>query len=412
MTFQAIERIELSELEQRHARCRALLAQYAPKAKGLLAFSSLSLYHLAGTLGTGAFWLPLEGLAVLLTRRGRERCALESPIEHILSFRSYGDLPKVLAEVGAPLPKKPDAVAVEMNGLSWTLGELLRSRLSEYDFVPGDMALALTRAVKSEWELRKMRLAGQRHRQSMCELLPASIRPGMSEREIAHKMWEAFFSLGHAGLLRMNAFGEEVFMGHISAGDSANYPSRYNGPVGLRGEHPCVPFMGYAGKIWKKGEPLTCDTGFCLEGYQTDKTQAYWAGPRKSIPAEVLAAHEFCVEVQSYAASQLKPGGIPSEIYAKSMDMAAKAGFAEGFMALGANKVAFLGHGIGLAIDEQPVLAKGFDAPLELGMVLAVEPKMGIPGLGMVGAENTFEVTPQGGVCLTGNSFEMICVED
>ena len=118
------------------------------------------------------------------------------------------------------------------------------------------------------------------------------------------------------------------------------------------------------------------------------------------------------MEVQAYAASQLKPGEIPSEIYAKSMDMAAKAGFAEGFMALGANKVAFLGHGIGLAIDEQPVLAKGFDAPLELGMVLAIEPKMGVPGLGMVGVENTFEVTPQGGVCLTGNSFEMICVEE
>mgnify|MGYP000110748376 CR=1 FL=1 len=45
-------------------------------------------------------------------------------------------------------------------------------------------------------------------------------------------------------------------------------------------------------------------------------------------------------------------------------------------------------------------------------MVIALEPKIGLPGLGMVGVENTFEVTPTGGVCLTGNSAAMICLGD
>ena len=62
-------------------------------------------------------------------------------------------------------------------------------------------------------------------------------------------------------------------------------------------------------------------------------------------------------------------------------------------------------------IDEYPVLARGFDAPLEQGMLLAVEPKIGLPGLGMVGVENTFEVTPAGGRCVTGADYEIICVE-
>ena len=44
-------------------------------------------------------------------------------------------------------------------------------------------------------------------------------------------------------------------------------------------------------------------------------------------------------------------------------------------------------------------------------MLLAVEPKIGIPGLGMVGVENTFEVTPGGGRCLTGAAYDIICVE-
>ena len=80
-------------------------------------------------------------------------------------------------------------------------------------------------------------------------------------------------------------------------------------------------------------------------------------------------------------------------------------------MGLGGNKVHFLGHGIGLVIDEQPVLAHRFDEPLQEGMTLAVEPKIGLPGIGMVGVENTFEVTPGGGKSLTGNRFDMLCLE-
>ena len=44
-------------------------------------------------------------------------------------------------------------------------------------------------------------------------------------------------------------------------------------------------------------------------------------------------------------------------------------------------------------------------------MLLALEPKIGIPGLGMVGVENTFEVTPDGGRCLTGAAYDIICIE-
>lgn len=79
-------------------------------------------------------------------------------------------------------------------------------------------------------------------------------------------------------------------------------------------------------------------------------------------------------------------------------------------MGLGRNKVEFVGHGIGLVIDEYPVLAKGFDLPLEEGMVLAIEPKIGIPGIGMVGTENTFEVTATGGQSLTGSHYDIITI--
>ncbi len=110
------------------------------------------------------------------------------------------------------------------------------------------------------------------------------------------------------------------------------------------------------------------------------------------------------------AAEMLIPGAKPGDIYLKALDMAEKAGFAQGFMGLGGNKVPFLGHGIGLAVDEYPPLAKGFEDPLRENMFMALEPKIGIEGVGMVGVENTFRVTPRGGVCITGDSFDPIRV--
>jgi Xaa-Pro aminopeptidase len=378
-----------------------------PDAGGLLVFSRLNIYYLTGTMGAGVVWLPYQGDPVLLCRRGEGRARLESPLDKIISFRSFGELPRLLDTAGSPLAS---TVAAEMNGLSWSLSSLLLRHLPDCSFLSGDRILALARSVKSPWEMEKLALAGSRHATSLLSLLPPFLSPGMTEAAVAHRLWEVLFGQGHQGILRMDAFGEEVFLGHVSAGVSANYPSVMNGPVGLRGQHPAAPFMGSASTVWHDGEPLTVDVGFSLEGYQTDKTQVYWAGRRQSIPRQVRAAHEFCVRVQQMVAENLKPGSLPSALAAQAFAMAAQEGWSDGFMALGGNKVPFIGHGIGLSIDEYPVFAEGFDEPLLESMAVAIEPKIGLPGIGMVGLENTFEVTPAGGRCLTGHDYDIVCV--
>lgn len=409
MNFTAIEQIDRSELDLRYQRCRDILSAHLPQAAGLLILNPVTIYYFTGTLGTGIFWLPLEGEPVLMLRHGLERARLESPLDSLFTFKSFSQVPGLAASAGKPLPESPAVIGVDTAGTSWSLGNLITSRLKNHTLVPADAVLDMTMSVKSEWELKKMRLSGARHHHALYNILPQRIAAGMSEREVAHKSWEVFFELGHSGLMRMSGANEDIFLGHIAAGDNANYPSRYNGPVGLRGEHPSVPFMGYAGRIWHTDEPLTCDIGFCLEGYLTDKTQVYWTGG--PIPGQVSEAHDFCIQVQEWLRTQLKPGSIPSELYAHCMDWAAKEGFSEGFMALDGNKVPFLGHGIGLHIDEYPVIAKSFDAPLESGMVMALEPKMGIRDVGMVGVENTFEITESGGVSISGEEFGIVRID-
>ncbi|WP_029898789.1 M24 family metallopeptidase [Desulfohalovibrio reitneri] len=400
--FSALETLPLSELRARWQSCRDLLAESSPRAGGLMAFSKVAVYYLAGTCNQGVFWLPMEGEPVLFLRRGAERARLESPMAGVVEFRSYRDLPGLAADAGSPLP---EAIAAERNGLPWALADSLRKHLAGVEFLPGDLVLAKAQSVKSEWELGKMRLCGQRHHRCLRELVPARIHPGMSEREISHACWEVFFEQGHMGQMRMSAFGEEIFLGHVSAGDSGNYPSSFDGPLGLRGEHPALPFMGYARKVWNPGEPLALDVGFTLEGYATDKTQVVWAGPESSMPDEAARGQRFCEDVQAWLAERLKPGAVPSELYAHCVEWAEKEGLSNGFMALPPNSVSFLGHGIGLTIDGFPVIAKGFDEPLVANQTVALEPKYGVEGLGMVGVENTFVVTPSGGECLTGDEY-------
>ncbi len=401
MNFQSLEQLPLSEVRNRVDRVRGHLRELCPNASGLLVFSRLSIYYFSGSWANGMLWLPLDGEPVLLCRKGLERSELDSPLSRILEYKSYSQVPGLLKEAKAPLG---DQLAVEMTGLPWSMGELLRTKLPDVSFVPGDMAINWARAVKTEWELNKLRLAGARHDHALNDTLPDLIHPGMTEREISLAVWDAFYRHGHQGMMRMQNAGEEIFLGHVAAGDSGNYPSVFNGPLGLRGAHPALPFLGYSGKVWKKQEPLAIDCGFCLEGYHTDKTQLYWQD-EASIPDAADRAQDFCLQIQEHLASRLLPGAVPADIYRECIKIVLQNDMGEGFMGLGRNKVGFLGHGIGLAIDEWPVIAPSFEKPLQENMVLALEPKIGIPGLGMVGVENTFLVTPRGGQSLTGERF-------
>lgn len=406
--FEAISRIPAQELQRRQDSVRRHLQTVAPEAGGILVFSRLNIYYLTGTFGQGVLWLPMTGEPVLLIRKGVNRARIEAGVKHILSFKSYSELAPLCAEVGSPFTP---TVAAVMAGLTWSLGNMLAAKLKDHTIVPGDHAVALAKMVKSEYELDILRRCGEKHHRCLHDILPTMIHPGMTEREIAHKAWEVFFSEGHMGILRMQAHGEEAFLGHVSAGDSGNYPSGFNGPLGLRGEHPASALMGNVNKVWKAGEPLMLDIGFQLEGYHTDKTQAYFAGPESAKTDEIRRAHDFCIELQDWMCATAKPGVTPEELYVHCVEEADRRGYAEGFMGLDENQVPFVGHGIGLTIDEFPPIAKGFDQPLEQGMVLAFEPKQGIRNVAMVGVENTFEITADGCRCISGDRYDMVPVE-
>lgn len=396
------------ELALRHARCRELLARLRPDAGGLLAFARPNIYYLSGVMGAAVFWLPLEGEPLLFVRKGLERASLDSPSITAVPYRSYGDLEWLAADYGSPLSP---VVAAEQSALSWSLADNLKKRLGRVDFVSGDAVLPRVRAVKTAWELTKMREATRRQAEAMEDILPRLISPGMTEMEISRKLVEVFFSLDGIVSTRMSNFGEELILGSVSSGDNGNYPTFYNGPLGSMGSHPSVPFLGCPKTVWTQNSVLMIDVGFCYEGYNSDKSITYFSGGERDIPAIARKAHDACRKIEEETASRMRPGAVPMELYRNAVAMAEKAGFAEGFMGFGGNQVPFLGHGIGLCIDDWPPIADRFDMPIEENMTFALEPKVGLPGIGMVGTENTWLVTSGAAECLSGGIRDIVCVE-
>ncbi len=406
--FSTNHTIPIEELALRHSKCRALLARLCPQAGGIMVFNRLSIYYLSGTFGKDMLWLPREGEPMLFARKGFERAQLESPLKNIFSFRSYRDITTLINDHGTGLPP---VVAVEKNALTWGLAETFTKAFPGTEFIAGDAVLPQTRSRKTPWELNIIREATRRHNLAVRVDFPANIHVGMSEKTLSRVLLNLCFDRGHSGHIRMAAHNEENYFGHVSVGTSGNYPTYFNGALGVQGQSPSAPFMGSDDILWEKNTLLAVDPGFVLNGYNSDITQTFFSGAAADIPDTVKKAHQVCMDIESAVAAMLRPGAIPSALYNHALRMADEAGFAKEFMGAGTNQVPFLGHGLGLALDEWPVLANRFDEPLEASMTIAIEPKIGIPGYGMVGTENTYEVTEGAAVALTSGAKDIICVE-
>jgi len=365
-----------------------------------LIVSKVNQYYFTGTMQDGVLVIPRNEEAVYWVRCSYERALDESTfpnIKHMFSFFDAAEETKTL----------PETVYLETEVVPLALYKRLNKHFGFSEARSLDTQLAAVRAVKSNYELSIMKKCGKIHRRILEELLPVMLREGMSEAELASELFPLMVREGHQGIARIAMFNTEMVMGNICFGESSIYPTYFNGPGGNYGLSPSVPLLGSRERKLKRGDLVFIDIGCGLEGYHTDKTMTYMFG--RPLPQHVLDDHKQCVAIQHQVAGMLKPGAVPSEIYDSIIENL-EPSFLKNFMGFGQRSVRFLAHGIGLTIDELPVIAQGFNDPIEEHMVFAVEPKKGIEEIGMVGIEDTFIVTPTGGVSITGTNSGMIPV--
>jgi len=388
------------ELETRMERFRLLMDTAHPLWEIAIIFSKVNLYYFTGTMQDGMLLIPRGNEACFWVRKSYERAVDESFFPNITRMRSYRDAAKTLQSI-------PDAVYLETEQVPLALFERLLKHFPFRECKAIDHQIQYLRSVKSTYELDLMEQAGEIHRHVLEDLVPGVLRKGMSETDLTGDIYSLMLNEGHHGIVRFGMFDSEIILGLIGFGESSIYPTYLDSPGGNAGLSPAVPLLGSRKRKLETGDLVFVDIGCGYNGYHTDKTMTYVFG--KNLPDEVVKIHQKCVEIQNTVAALLKPGAIPSEIYETCIgDLDSL--FLENFMGYGDRKVQFLGHGIGLEIAEDPVIARGYEQPLKEGMTIALEPKKGITGIGMVGIENTFKVTPDGGKSLTGNHPGLLLV--
>jgi Xaa-Pro aminopeptidase len=388
------ERVPLDELEGRLGRFRARMEKDSPGWEMAAIFGRINLYYLTGTIQDGVLIIPSDGDPVFWVRRSYERAVDESLFPWIRPMSGFRDAARETGSV-------PNRIYLETEIVPIALLERFRRYFPFSDVRSLDREIMKVRAVKSGFELSLMERAGAIHRRVLEEYVPEMLREGMTEAALGSELYSVMVEQGHQGIVRFGSFNTEIEVGQIGFGENSLYPTCFNGPGGCSGLCPAAPVLGNRERRLKKGDLVFIDNACGVEGYQTDKTMTYMFG--RPLPDGAIEIHRRCVEIQDRMARLLKPGNPPSSIYAGVMEDLAPE-FLENFMGFGNRRANFLGHGVGLVVDELPVIAPGFDDPLEEGMTIALEPKKGITGIGMVGTENTYVITGQGGVSLTGNS--------
>jgi Xaa-Pro aminopeptidase len=393
-------KVALVELESRMIRFRAEMERSCPDWRMAAFFGRLNQYYFTGTMQDGVLLVPRDDEPVYHVRRSIDRARDESLFSRIELMGGFRD-------VAAGLKRLPEQIHLESEIVTLALLQRFQKHFPGTGVKPVDQPIAAVRAVKSPFELALMERAGQVHQRVLEQRVPELLREGMSEAELASELYPVMVAEGHQGVARFGMFQSEMGVGLFCFGESSLYPTSFDGPGGCYGMGPAVPLIGSRERKLTRGDLVFVDLGCGVEGYHTDKTMTYLFG---ALPAAaVRAAQEQCVAIQNQVAEMLRPGAVPSRIYSTVMD-SLNPEFLRNFMGFGSRQARFLGHGVGLQVDELPVIAKGFDDPLREGMVFAVEPKKGIEGVGMVGIENTFVVTSEGGRSLTGTHAGLLRV--
>lgn len=395
------KKVPARELESRLSRFRKRMDAENETWEMAVVVNKINLYYFTGSMQEGMLVIRRDGNTVYWVRRSHERAVHESLFADIRPMDSFRDAAAGSGDI-------PSIIHVETEFLPLAYLQRFRKHFHYKDVMPLDGQVAAVRSVKSQYELDIMERCGEKHRIVLEERIPPLLKEGMSEVDLAGELYRVMLQEGHHGVARFGMFDTEIIIGHIAFGESSLYPTSFNGPGGSFGMGPAVPLIGNRNKKLSIGDNIFIDIGFGMEGYHTDKTMCYTFGAHAT--ETVQSVHNACVDIQDRIAAALRPGAIPSKIYEEEISRLSPA-FLENFMGFGERQVKFLGHGIGLVIDEIPVIAKGFDSPLEAGMVMAIEPKKGIAGVGMVGTENTYIVTPDGGKCITGNSHGLLPVK-
>ena len=387
--------VSLDELQKRIRSMQQLLQKKA--LDGALFIYPIDVYYFTGTRQNATLWLPASGEPVLLVKKSLARARLESPLADIRPFTVSKDISAAIPENAVKIGMTFDVVPVQQHNF-------YAKQLAGRDFVDISALNREVRSVKSSFEIEQMKLSGARL-SSVFTQVPDFLKAGMRELDLSAEFEYRLRKAGSEGFVRMRAFNQELFQGLAVSSGGTCY-GFFDGAVTGKGLSNASPH-GASIETIHENRPVLIDYTGVFNGYITDMTRIYVIG---TLDPELRDAFQVALDIQNYLQAALKPGAVCEDLFLKSVEMAERAGLGSSFMGMPGEQARFVGHGVGLELDEFPVIAQGFKVALKEGHTIAIEPKFVIPGKGVVGIENTFVTTADGGVKITDIPDAITCL--
>ncbi|MFI3270178.1 MAG: Xaa-Pro peptidase family protein [Rikenellaceae bacterium] len=371
-------------IKDRTAKVKA--AMVARGVDAILVCDNTSLLYLSGAIFGGVAYISLEMSEPLLCVR--RPVGMEGA--NVAYIRKVEDLPNVLRERGL---KQPERLALE--GDVATYNEYLRLAkifsLPSEQIVPVATAIMHTaRSCKGEDEIEQLKASAALHSQ-LYSLVPQIFKRGMSDQDLAIEINHEALKLGAVGKMRIFGRTMDSALGSILVGENASTPSPFDFALGGGGVSGSMPY-GANGTEITDGTTIMVDHGGNFSHYITDMTRVFSLG---KLPDIAYRAHSAALEMQQRMVEMARVGSAVAEIYNMSIEVAQREGLSEWFMG-SAQQASFVGHGVGLEINEQPVLSPRSKSLFEVGNTIAFEPKFTLPKVGAVGIENTFVMRENG----------------
>ena len=381
-----METVPAQEIESRVRRFQLELQKMG--LDGAFILQNADLFYFSGTIQSSVLFIPQQGQPVLMVQKGFERARQESPLKHVVPVTGRTQIKKILKDCGFLDLKK---IGLEMDVLPVNLYSRYRQTFPEYEWSDVSSDILRLRMIKTPYEVEQIRSAARiLHKGYMG--IREIIREGMTELEIDGHLALIARREGHMGILRMRGWNQEMTYAHVLSGESGATISFLDSPHGGRGNTPAMA-QGAGFRRVGRNEPIGIDYGIGVNGYVADQFRTLVIG---DLPDELMRAHDFSVEIHSLFVKEARTGVACTDLYRLALKKAEETGFGQYFNGYGEGKVRFVGHGLGLEIDEYPILAPRFNQRLEPGMVIALEPMFVFPGKGIVGLEDDYLVTATG----------------
>ena len=369
-----------NELELKWRRIQQAMRQ--EEADGCLLTMNMNLYYVSGQVFNGYFYLPAEGRPYWFVKR---LTVPETNQVHVI--RKPEQMPELFRDLNLAMPRK---LLLEEDELSYN--EYIRLQHVFRAEATGNASALIRhiRMIKTPWEIEQMRISARRH-EAVYREIPACYRPGMRDIELQIEIEKRMRMHGSLGYFRAFGSNMDIFMGSLLAGENAGEPSPFDFALGGKGIHASGP-LGANGTLLREGTTVMADMSGNYTAYQTDMTRVFSIG---KLPDRAYRVHRVALEIQARMERTAKPGVPCAELYRDALAMAGQEGLEDCFMGT-RFQAKFVGHGVGLEINELPVLTTRSKDILQPGMTFAFEPKFVLAGIGAVGIENTFLVTDSG----------------